>query len=325
MRALPLALLLGALACGGAGAEPEEVPAPTPVGGETPRDEVEVEREVPGLARALGPTATFTDLVAAARRLDDRGEGASDAGCLLRGSGEADGAWRLEAELAVALRPLPEPGAALARRAARGRPFRLLSRWGRRGDAEGLTLVAFTDAPPPPAGPLGALLLTEAGVHALRSDRALAGAPAPLEGWALPEALDGVTQLVVSADAGTPLARLRRLLAALPEAASRDVVLAVPLPEDVRLPDAPSPADADDLLCGEEGLPASSRRRSSSRRSVPSTRRRAPVSPRPPPRRPRGAGSCSTSASAPMGPSRRPARARTTSATRPSAAASSRA
>ncbi|MAC26221.1 MAG: hypothetical protein CMH59_07055, partial [Myxococcales bacterium] len=72
------------------------------------------------------------------------------------------------------------------------------------------------------------------------------------------EALDGVTQLVVSADAGTPLARLRRLLAALPEAASRDVVLAVPLPEDVRLPDAPSPADADDLLCGEEGLPASS-------------------------------------------------------------------
>ena len=62
-------------------------------------------RPTPRDPRALPGSAVFGDLVEVARALDERRDSRSESGCLLRAS---PGAYRLEADLAVAVRPLPQ-------------------------------------------------------------------------------------------------------------------------------------------------------------------------------------------------------------------------
>jgi hypothetical protein len=256
--------LLGALstfvACGGSSAPPQE---PIAVRSDLPREgdvsagaEVEVTHDMPGVARALGPTATFADLVAAVRRLDDRGEGDSEERCVLRGGARLGDGLRLEAELAVPIRPVPSPEATLRSRLRSRAPVSALTVWGRRGSGA-LVLAVLTSTTARRTREV-ALFVGDDGARVRFLDEEV---PSALAGPLTPEALStwlgsedgaaGVGRVLVTADAGLSLAALRRSLAAIPS--RLEVALAVPLADDVRLPAEP-PAPADDAgLC--EGEP----------------------------------------------------------------------
>lgn len=214
--------------------------------------------------RALGAAATFADLVHAARTLEDRGDANSSARCLLRGTGEVGASWRLEADIAVAVRPLPAPwddyDAHL--RAHRG-PVRLLSRWGQtRAEPYALALATFTSTVPVDATRAAALVaLTNEGAHVVGTTPGAMAAGAPMPLARVAEALralqpSGTPALIaLTAEAEVPLASVREMLALLAELGV-PVALAVPLAPDVRLPAEPpvAPDAAERGLCGR-GLP----------------------------------------------------------------------
>ncbi|MCB9601995.1 MAG: hypothetical protein H6720_16885 [Sandaracinus sp.] len=248
------------LACSGGGAETPP-PEPVTVGGEGTTEvevEVEVARDAPGIARALGPTATFADLVAAIRRLDDRGEGSSDERCLVRGGARSGDGFRFEADVAVPLRPLPDAAPNVAAR-LRGRgPVRLLAVWGQRGS--GSLVLAVVTTTSPRRGREAVLVVSEDGARVRFTDgevsEALAGPHSPegLAAWLGSEDGDaGIGRVVVTADAGVTLARLRRTLAGLPPRI--EVAFAVALADDVRLPETPPPPSDDVGLCDREPIP----------------------------------------------------------------------
>ena len=210
-------------------------------------------------ARVLGAGATFADLVSAARRVDDTGEADSDAGCILRGNEGLP--WTLEADLSVAVRPVPEPPADLDDRLASARgPVRVLTRWGPIGDEGGdVALVGLTSTFPLRESAGVALFLTDQGAWV----RDLAASPEdpaqalPLEdaGARVRERIERAAMPVfVTAEAGVPLGRLRALLAVLPTALSGLVALAVPLAPDTRLPQTTAQPAGDRMMC-PDGLP----------------------------------------------------------------------
>jgi hypothetical protein len=94
----------------------------------------------------------------------------------LAGGGQGQGGWKLAADLAAAVRPLPPAPLDLEKR-LRQKPGRVhvLTRWGRVGEQPfDLALVAFTTTTPASARmPAIALLLTEGGVFVRESDRVL--------------------------------------------------------------------------------------------------------------------------------------------------------
>lgn len=241
--------------CGGAPA----APTPVTVGGDETAVEESEAAPVEASPRALGPTATFADLVAAMRRLDDRGEGASGAGCLLRGSGRAGASWHLEADLAVGVRPLPEAGP-LAARLADGGPVRVLTRWGQRGDGR-VTFAALTTLPPPRGGEATLVAVTDEGVLLRMTGEAVGapdGGPHPVPALAGPlsRVLERAgAEVYVTAEPGTSLRRLREVLAALSATAQDRVAFAVALPDGVSLPAPPAIEDAEGLC--PDGLPPS--------------------------------------------------------------------
>jgi len=162
----------------------------------------------------------------------------------------------LSADLALPLRPLPAPIPSLARALARHRgPMRVLSRWGQRGS--GRRAVAIFTMTPRIDGEALLLFASDDGVRL----RATGGDPGGSEPFSVSELGDRVLTaratvsgpVVLVADAGTPLVRVRSLLAALPSDAL--VALGVLLPEDTRLPE-PLVADheRDAGLC-PDGLP----------------------------------------------------------------------
>ncbi|MFW5876139.1 MAG: hypothetical protein ACOCXM_05340, partial [Myxococcota bacterium] len=119
MRTPSLALLVLFLAACQPDRPAQRAPGARSEGSSTPPASAETDpRPPPSAHRALGPAATFGELVAAARALDDAGAGDADAGCLLRSPPTSAGGWRLEADLAVAVRPLPDAPANLASRLA---------------------------------------------------------------------------------------------------------------------------------------------------------------------------------------------------------------
>jgi hypothetical protein len=221
--------------------------------------------------RSLTATARYGDLVASARRLDDRGQTGSDAGCLLRGTGQTGVPWRLEADVAVAVRPLPDAPTQLPQRLrdAPG-PARVLSRWGQYGRAEpDLALVAFTAAPPPQGNKQAVVVfVTQEGLHLRRSNEAVADAHAgPFPPSELATHLKALRTseldlLAVTASASTSLSRLRHVLMEIPTDGA-PVTLAVPLAKQTRLPErgsqkengSPDPKTESAGLC-EDGLPA---------------------------------------------------------------------
>jgi hypothetical protein len=202
--------------------------------------------------RLLGPDATFADLVAAARALDDAGAGERTADCLLR-SVPTDDAVRLEAQVTPAVRPLSSPPDRIDAATA-GAPLALLSPWGRAGSPDAVTvLVTFTDTPP--MGTPMAMALTHDGIRMM--GRPGEGQP-PDAALSVEDALTfleghtGADVWVVTAAAGVPVRTLHDWLRRLPGDAP-PVALAVPLPPGTRLPDEPQAATPDAALC-EGGL-----------------------------------------------------------------------
>lgn len=243
MRRLVALFLLGA--CGAPAPAPSEPPperAPVTAGREAPPEDV----------RALGPDARFSDLLAAARTLDDRRDQESSAGCLLRRG------FRLEADLAVAVRPLPgapdDLDDVLARHPG---PVNVLSRWGAYGSGEpsAPSFAAVTTTLPPRREPALVWALTDEGVYVRSSEAPTDLRPVPLESLAAPS--PSVGALFVTAEASTSLERLARLLALVPPELSGRVGLAVALAPGTRLPAPPGSAEGPDARAGlcPDGLP----------------------------------------------------------------------
>ncbi|MGE0789467.1 MAG: hypothetical protein AB7S26_27580 [Sandaracinaceae bacterium] len=247
---MALSFSLALVACGTPSGDGDPDPNPDDRGGSGSEDPPPP-RDDP---RALGADATFADAVTAARTLDAHRDQDSSAGCLLRRG------WRLEADLAVAVRPPPEPAADLDERLGRdGEPVVVLTRWGMYGNpAPGrIALTALTSTMPPRVEPATVLFVTDRGVY-VRDSVGRVNVPAPI---ADPRASisslgsdDG--PVFVTAEAGTPLARVAEILAMLPAASIGRVGLAVPLAENTRLPETPSGDAPPDLtgLC-PNGLP----------------------------------------------------------------------
>ncbi len=276
MRATPCLLALVLVACGGAPPPaPSDAPARAP--SEAPRavraarvpDGADAARATtPGTdasaARVLAGDATFGDLVRAAQALEAGGAAASSAGCVLRAPRGPGASYRLDADISVALRPLPAAWEDLdAHLRGRRGPARLLSRWGQtRAEPYALALAAFTGtAPVDPTLPAAAIVLTDAGAWVLGTTREAPAATTPVPLAALAEALRALTpngapaQLAVTAEATLPLATLRDALAVLAPLGA-PIALAVPLAPDVRLPAEPvvAPEVMDRGFCGS-GLP----------------------------------------------------------------------
>lgn len=221
-----------------------EVEPPTETAGDD-----EEEAEVVATPRDLPADATFHDLAAAARRQDDLRDQDSSAGCLLRHGSRG---FRLEADLAVAIRPLPAPEADLDARMASDGPARILTRYGAYGESTELGLVALTTTAPPRGvveSAVGLLIvLTDRGAYARRTDAPFGSVtPQPLATLLPTLPFDAVSTVFVTAEAGVSLTSLYEALRLLPATLSGHVALAVALERGITLPDRPT-------LEAEEGV-----------------------------------------------------------------------
>ncbi|GAB4202624.1 MAG: hypothetical protein OHK0013_16060 [Sandaracinaceae bacterium] len=185
-----------------------------------------------GDARTLRSDATFAELVGAARTQDRLRDQDSDAGCLLRRRPA-----RLEADLAAAVRPLPEAPSSLAGRLG---SVSALTRYGAMGAPDAaLALVAFTTTRPLPDAPARAVVITAEAIWV--APVGVDGGPARrVEITALSTLVDGAGLVLVTAEGGVSVDRLADVLAALPPSLEGRVALAVALPEGTRLPDVPA-------------------------------------------------------------------------------------
>lgn len=252
MREVALLALLVAAGCGspapGARADRQPLDEPDETGGGDravpPDDDQRAER--PPSARLLSSGATFSDLVGAARRQDELRDQDSDAGCLLR-RGPAP---RLEADLAAAVRPLPEVPPTLSSRLA---GVAVLTRYGALGSVDApLGLVAFTTTRPA-ASRARVLVVTRGGLF-----RGATDAPRfePIERSALATIDDGTSHVFVTAEAAVTVEALAEVLAALPTTLAGRVGLAVALPESTRLPARAAAEGPDSVpLCELSPLP----------------------------------------------------------------------
>lgn len=201
--------------------------------------------------RGLPADATFTQLLDIARGLDRRRDTASDDGCILGGGGDA---WRLAADLAPAIRPLPEADDDLDTRLAAGvSAVTVLTRWGAlgAGQAEGLSLSAVTTTLPSASTSARVWFVTDRGLYE-RSTDGTVGAVEP----GGPPSTEDISSLFIAAEAGVPLSRLAEVLALAPRSLAGHIGLAVTLAEGTRLPDAPDPPALDSAPLCPEGLPA---------------------------------------------------------------------
>jgi hypothetical protein len=250
VRSISALLAMITLSCGGSPPPPAEEPT------EDPRPHEQEPSPPPDDLRALGQDPTYAELLDTARTLDDRRDQDSAAGCLLA---ERGARWRLEADLAVAVRPLPpapddldemlesDPG-----------PVNVLSRWGAygTGDPAHAGFVAVTTTLPPRREPAIVWIVTSEGVY-VRSSAAAAterGARTPEQARALLDASAGA--LFVTAEASTPLERIAGVLAQIPEELAGRVGFAVALAPGTRLPRAPAETVAPGGALCAGGLPA---------------------------------------------------------------------
>lgn len=256
-----LGVLAGVLGCGASSSSVVSQPhdeRSTPTQPEKP-----VTEPPPRDLRSLGAEATFKDLVSAADLLDQRALDSSPERCLLQNRLGAKDPWTLKADLAVAVRPLPEPPAELATRLRDpSTPVTLLSRWGRIGDnPAALVLAAFTTTST--MGPntrMFALLLTKEGAFFRSLGNSGDAMPTgPLQPDNLvPLLAERIAQsqivLCVTAEAQIPVSALYKVLASLPSKGI-EVVLAAALPAETSLPAlSVSPTTAAGLWC-PSGLP----------------------------------------------------------------------
>jgi hypothetical protein len=255
-------LTLLAAACGGA--PRPEPPLDRPAQAEVSRPKPEAAKpEPPPDPRRLPRGAFFADLVAAAARLDEEGKHLSTASCLVREPAEPGEPYRLSADLAVAVRPLPEVPEDLDKRLkeASGR-VGVLSRWGQTGQRPfDIALAAFTTTTPASARhPAVVVFVTDAGVYLRQSDAEMdtaARGPMPLDSLGpllAARAARGPYLLFLTAEANTPVRTVSETLAFLPER-NNEVGLAVPLSAGTRLPEPAGIAPDRGLWCAR-GLPS---------------------------------------------------------------------
>lgn len=216
------------MGCGAASAPQHEPSRPTP------------RSEAPRSFRELPSDASFADLATAARTLDQRRDQESDSGCLVRVSRTA---LNLEADLAVAVRPLPTPPPSLEEHLARAPgSVRVLTRFGTYGTHESeLALVAINTTLPPSRGVALSLFLTSRGLYARRSDEPHGERDASRIDWVLEHIDWSAFDLVaVTASATTPVRVLAELLEQLPASMAGRIALAVALEPGTRLPEPPA-------------------------------------------------------------------------------------
>ncbi len=214
------------------------------------------ERGVAGAppSRSLREDARFSDIVMSISALEPKGDPGDH--CLL---GRAGDGYRLGADLASALYPLPAAPDELDEALKGAARARLLSRWGQYGTPHpgAIALAGLTEAPPTPKAI--AVILTDRGGYVRATDDAIA-ALGPLSDEALlralsaQSALDAHTSVYVTAEASVPLARLHSALAGLDDALG-PAVLAIALSPSTPIPE-PVSARARPALC-PAGLPES--------------------------------------------------------------------
>lgn len=219
-----LAALTLHLGCGGGTREvaQETTPSPSP---QSTQHEATPARVVTS-PRDLAANATFADLVAAARRQDDLRDQDSTAGCLLR----VGASYRLEADLAAAVRPLPEAPTSLDTHAD---AVAVLTRYGTIGPADAsLGFVAFTTTQPVDHAEAAVLIVQGHELFVARTSERRAQ---PIEASAIAALDDGHTLLFVTATARTSVGDLSSVLRAIPASMAGRVGLAVALPSGTRL------------------------------------------------------------------------------------------
>jgi hypothetical protein len=196
--------------------------------------------------RVFAPTDRFEALVASARAGADELGRAEGEGCLLGPAGSR--AYALRGDLALGLRPLPEPARSVdAALGASPRSAGLITLFGFFG--EGPLLVApFTPLPPPGEEgavvmvltPEGASLRSTGSVEPLTPADGLAPSAAARAAGAM--VARGASPIVVAAEAEVPIEALAAQLAALAPLGA-PVALGVPLEPGTRAPRALSPSE----------------------------------------------------------------------------------
>ncbi|MBW2464919.1 MAG: hypothetical protein JRH11_24935, partial [Deltaproteobacteria bacterium] len=213
---------------------------------------------VPRDPRGLGLSARFGDLVRAARAVDDTNQAESAEGCVLRG----EGPYRLTADVAVAIRPLPEAPEDLDARLRDASSARLFTRWGQVPQVpapQAIAVVGITGTPPPTRPEGAAIFVTDEGIYVRPAGFGAAHGPLSFTdgAGAARATVSGSGMTLVAAEAGVSLSALRDLLALLPPEAHGKIALGVTLPRDVTLPDATPRPDDGRGLC-PDGPPAAS-------------------------------------------------------------------
>ncbi|MFK7989129.1 MAG: hypothetical protein AB8I08_24130 [Sandaracinaceae bacterium] len=247
--AWPLLALTTLAACGSGASPPQPSGPPRGTGDETPAA-APSSSPAPANDRDLAGDATYADLLDVARGLDQRRDTASDEGCLL-GGGEH--AWRLAADLAPAIRPLPEADTDLDARLSSGAgEVTVLTRWGPlgRGHAEGIALTAVTTTLPTARSSARVWFVTDRGVYVRSTDGSM-GTTEPTE----QPRIDGLPTLFIAAEAGVPLSRLAEVLAMAPRSVAGHIGLAVALAEGTRLPEPAAPPATEGAPLCPEGVP----------------------------------------------------------------------
>jgi hypothetical protein len=237
-----LALLISS--CAHTGQAPAAAPANEPTEPDTSGPVADLSSP-----RSLPPEADYADLVRAAGLLDGQDQAPEEPCLLARHASE----HTLAAEIAAAVRPLPQPTGDLDSQLARVSSAHVLTPYGAYGTAnDALTLASFTRFAPAPQALV--LTVTDQGVSARGAGRsdASAGPAALAETLNTLGALEGVL-VFVAAEAQVQVTRLHDVLAALSERGAA-VALAVALPEGTRLPTPPTPPASRALPC-PEGLP----------------------------------------------------------------------
>lgn len=244
---LPFVLLSAVLASCGAAQRPE----PEEHARHDADDDGHEEAPRATSPRDLGADATFADLVAVVARQDHLRDSDSDAGCILRTTGSG---FRIDADLAVAVRPLPEVALDLDERLDHTPgPVRVLTRYGSYGESGQLGASALTTTMPP-REPIAALLvLTDHGVYVRYTDR-VASVSGPIAPAAAGAALTESMTVFVTSEGTVALGELRSLLAALPAGLEGHVGLALVLGDDTRLPEARAVETAEEVPLCADGL-----------------------------------------------------------------------
>jgi hypothetical protein len=218
--------------------------------------------DVPLDRRLLSTDARFGDLIAAVNHLDQHDQHHSEKKCLLRRLPFNSERIALEADLAVAVRPLPDAPERLDKRLrTESGKIHVITIWDRIGvDASGIALVAFTTTSPASARlPAVALFLTDRGITIRQTDQIPEPNNKPIQLNQLASFLADIASqknfaLYVTADAQIPLSALYDLLSTLPYP-QPEVALAVALAAGTRLPTQSKPSTRDTAVWCPQGLP----------------------------------------------------------------------